>query len=93
MSDWTCIDCDDVNRDEWLMCYACGTYRPGFETLTDDEGSGYTRDAFEAAYNGGVIYCLASDLGPDDPPCLAVMISPKRYEELLEFEWMYKELQ
>lgn len=63
------------------------------KTLQDDEGVSYTRDAFEDASRGEVIWCVASDRAEDDPPALAVMISPHRYEELLETEWMYKDLQ
>lgn len=63
-------------------------------TLLHDEGVDYVRDAFREASEGEVVKCFFSDDSEETGPVVrAVMISPQRYEELLEIEWMYQELQ
>ncbi|QIG58366.1 hypothetical protein SEA_SKOG_214 [Gordonia phage Skog] len=55
-------------------------------TLEHDEGVGYTLDAFRAAQSGTVVWCVDGDRADDDPPAMAVMISTRRYAELLDKE-------
>ncbi|MBO0676840.1 hypothetical protein JRC04_05130 [Mycolicibacterium sp. S2-37] len=51
----------------------------------------YTLMDDEAASQGEVVWCFTTDAMEGAPP-LAVMISPERYNELLEIEWMYQDL-